>query len=104
MFFIFVNGNQVHDEGERDAQGRVVRKGGGVLSFEHQAEAVAAADALYAAHVEGLKALRGRRLALSRDHYVVATEPPLSLQPEEAIDVEATPRASEGSDLTDGPG
>ena len=81
MFHLYVNGNEVHDEGEHDAQGRVTRMGGGRLDFATKEEAERAADAAYTADLERFKASRLGRfpgLAPKRDRYVVAEEPPTS--------------------------
>ena len=78
MFHLYVNGNQVHDEGEHDAQGRVTRAGGSPLTFATKAEGDAFADALYQRTVEA-HAGRGRnRFAPKRESFVAAEEPPTS--------------------------
>lgn len=72
MFAIEVNGNRVHDEGEHEPgpEKKVLRPGGGVLTFTTQAEAEAAAEAMFdrdkAASLE-----RGHRRDLLRASYVV---------------------------------
>lgn len=79
MFYLFVNGNRVHDEGDHDAQGRVTRAGGGPLTFETLAEGEDVADARHAANLERFNADRlGRnpKRAPRRESYVVSEDPP----------------------------
>lgn len=79
MFYLFVNGNRVHDEGEHDASGRVTREGGGDLTFATKADGDAKADALFAEALAQFKRGRLSRfpgLAPKREAYVVAEEPP----------------------------
>ena len=82
-FFIFVNGNPVHDEGEHDADLRVTRSGGGPLSFKTRAEAERAADALFARQKkqDAELPLTVRRSRPARSAYVVASEAPASDPP-----------------------
>jgi hypothetical protein len=76
MFKIYVNGNEVHDEGEHDAQGRVVRSGGGPLEFATKAEGERFADARHAADV-ALSRPKNRP-SPKRESYVVSEMPPTS--------------------------
>lgn len=69
-FYLYVNGNQVHDE----AKGPHAP-----LSFGSRAEGEAHADALYANAVELATSMRRRKPR--RDGYIVATEPPPSSEP-----------------------
>jgi hypothetical protein len=71
MFAIEVNGNRLHDEGEHDAEMRVVRAGGGPLVFATEAEASAHAEALHARVVADFTAAGRGRYAPKRDAYKV---------------------------------
>lgn len=79
MFHLYVNGNEVHDEGEHDAQGRVTRVGGGPLDFASQKEGEAFADIAYAEALGRFKVSRLARfpsMAPRRSSYVVSEAPP----------------------------
>ena len=85
MFYLFVNGNRVHDEGEHDASGRVTREGGGELAFSTKAAGDAKADALFDEALDRYRRGRMRRfpgLAPKRESFVVAEEPPPVPEPE----------------------
>lgn len=87
MFYLFVNGSRVHDEGEHDAQMRVTREGGGDLTFATKADGEAKADALFAEALARFKRSRlgrFRGLGPKRSSYVVAEEAPTVPDPEPA--------------------
>jgi hypothetical protein len=76
MFHLYVNGNEIHDEGEHDAQGRVTRSGGGPLEFLTKAEGDRFADARHAADL-ALPRPKNRP-GPKRESYVVSESPPTS--------------------------
>jgi hypothetical protein len=69
MYAIEVRGNRLHDEGDHDSEMRVIRTGGGHLTFATEAEAEAHADKLFAA----LPPARRGIPRLQRSDYTIVT-------------------------------